>query len=298
MLLLQDRIRSFKQPCRESGGSAVQSLQRLERSDLTSGERRQLARQANNYDISSCSPQAVLHLIRIQIWLSCRFFFFFFPCSLGNSSEKLGRYRALTVWRESPPSQPLCFSFNSKYPSVTVFCKPIIHLRLLKKKKNHSCLAWILPRYRKASSCQKRGARLNICTVSALAVERHCGSTTERRNTLHPLNVRRTLTGPGYSRQRAFPKTGCLSTAKNRTRLEPLHLCGHVWVYKYIYIYVEGFGFCVQIPREESEFKCGIAGICISAALTRLCARSTVPYTNLITPTVIILTYLIGCCED
>lgn len=78
VVLLQDRIRSFKQPCRESGGSAVQRLQRLERSDLTSGERRQLAGQANNYDISSCSPQAVLHLIRIQIWLSCIFFFFFF----------------------------------------------------------------------------------------------------------------------------------------------------------------------------------------------------------------------------
>lgn len=37
---------------------------------------RQLAGRANNYDISSCSPRAGLHLIRIQIWLSCRFFFF------------------------------------------------------------------------------------------------------------------------------------------------------------------------------------------------------------------------------
>lgn len=73
-----------------------------------------------------------------------------------------------------------------------------------------------------------------------------------------------------------------------------MHLCGHVC----IYICVERFVFCVQVCREEYEFKCAIAGICISAALTWLCAHSTVPYTNLITPTVIILTYLIGCCED
>lgn len=187
MLLLQDRIRSFKQPCRESGGSAVQSLQRLERSDLTSGERRQLARQANNYDISSCSPQAILHLIRIQIWLSCSFFFF--PCSLGNSSEELGRYWALTVWKENAPSQPLCFNFDLKYPSVTVFCKPIIHLRLLK-----TLFSWhgFCHTIRKHSATRNRNLSY-VCSAWTLIVEQNCDSTIECQNTLCPLNVRWTL---------------------------------------------------------------------------------------------------------
>lgn len=205
MVLLQDRIRSFKQPCRESGGSAVQRLQRLERSDLTSGERRQLAGQANNYDISSCSPQAVLHLIRIQIWLSC--IFFFPPCSLGNSSEKLGRYWALTVWKESAPSPPLCFAFDLKYPSVTVFCKPIIHLWLLKT---------LFPGLELARGSQSLqlpaiGAFLTFVQPELSAWKRSRGSTLECQNILHCLKHQRNTTKPAHSRFYSFPKPECLT---------------------------------------------------------------------------------------
>lgn len=204
------------------------------------------------------------------------FFFFFLPCSLGNSSEKLGRYWALTVWKESAPSPPLCFPFDLKYPSVTVFCKPIIHLWLLKT---------LFPGMEFARGSQS----LQLPEIGAFPafaqpeLSAWKGAVAPRWNVKTSracLKHQRNSTKPVHSRFYSFPKPECLSRVikpglKQRNRL--------VWACVCTYIYVERFSFlCVQTRREEQELKCSVAGMCAPAALTWLCAHSPVPWSHLL----------------